>query len=167
MFPQPDAAPLPCGSAPLKLTGAATSAAPGAANVISPSEGVHAVSAQHCGFGRGVASGPQVSVALPALRPVAPPGALRLLWRIVLRFYGEATNRACGRGPDRRSRFPQRSANFLTSDTAHRMMDGLMDRKMSSQDRLSKGEALIAILLLSLCIGPVVWELASVVLRYL
>jgi hypothetical protein len=46
-------------------------------DVISPSEGVHAVSAQQRGFGRGVASGPQVSVALPALHPVAPPGALR------------------------------------------------------------------------------------------
>jgi hypothetical protein len=55
----------PAGQPPLKLTGAATSAASGAANVISPSEGVHAVSAQQCGFGRGVASGPQVSVALP------------------------------------------------------------------------------------------------------
>jgi hypothetical protein len=54
-----------------------------------------------------------------------------------------------------------------TPPAAHRMMDGLMDRKIPSQDRLSKGEALIAILLLSLCIGPVVWELASVVLRYL
>jgi hypothetical protein len=42
-----------------------------------------------------------------------------------------------------------------------------MDRKILSQDRLSKGEALIAILLLSLWIGPVVWDLASVVLRYL
>jgi hypothetical protein len=30
----------------------------------SPSEGVHAVSAKHCGFRRGAASGPQVSVAL-------------------------------------------------------------------------------------------------------
>jgi hypothetical protein len=67
MSPQPGAAPLPCGSAPLKLTG--TARAPGAANVISPSEGVYAVSAQQCCFGRGVASGPQVSVAvrLPAV----------------------------------------------------------------------------------------------------
>jgi hypothetical protein len=96
MSPQPGAAPLPCGSAPLKLTGAAR--APGAANVINPSEGVHAVSAQQCSFGRGVASGPQVSVALPALRPVAPPDALRLLWRIVLRGSGPKVplNQSCG-----------------------------------------------------------------------
>ena len=69
MSPSPTLLPCPAGQPPLKLTGAAR--APGAANVISPSEGVHAVSAQQCGFGRGVASGPQVSVALPALRPVA------------------------------------------------------------------------------------------------
>src|SRR6516162_7442673 len=69
MSPNPTLFPCPCGSAPLKLAGAAR--APGAANVISPSEGVHTVAAQQCGFGRGVASGPQVSLALPALRPVA------------------------------------------------------------------------------------------------
>jgi hypothetical protein len=35
-------------------------------------------------FGGGATtSGPQVSVALPALRPVAPPDALRPPWRIV------------------------------------------------------------------------------------
>jgi hypothetical protein len=49
---------------------------------------------------------------------------------------------------------------------AHRM-DGLMVVKIPSRDRLSRGEALIAILLLSLCMLPVVWELASAVLRYL
>jgi hypothetical protein len=67
MFPHPTLFPCPCGSVPLKLAGAAR--APGAANVISPSEGVHARSAQQCGFGRGVASGPQVSVALPRSPP--------------------------------------------------------------------------------------------------
>jgi hypothetical protein len=130
--PQPDAAPLPYGSAPLKLTGAATSAAPGAANVISPSEGVHAVSAQHCGFGRGVASGPQVSVALPALRPVALPNVLRLLWRIVLRGSGLKPCkiktvavlrflREGGSGPPKPG--PQRSAHFL--DTGGRGACGI------------------------------------------
>jgi hypothetical protein len=94
--PNPTLLPCPAGQPPLKLIGAAR--APGAADVISPSEGVHAVSAQHCGFGRGVASGPQVSVALPALRPVAPPEALRLLWRIVLRGSGPKAplNQRCG-----------------------------------------------------------------------
>jgi hypothetical protein len=51
--------------------------------------------------------------------------------------------------------------------TLGRMMDGLMERKNLSQDGLNKGEALIAILLFSLCMWPVVWELASAVLRYL
>src|SRR6266404_1614531 len=75
MSPHPTLLPCPTGQPPLKVIGAAR--APGAAHVISPSEGVHAVSAQQRGFGHGVASGPQVSVALPALRPVAPPDALR------------------------------------------------------------------------------------------
>ena len=48
----------------------------------------------------------------------------------------------------------------------HRIMDGLMDRKIISQDRLT-GEDLIAILLLSLCLLPVVWELASAMRQYL
>jgi hypothetical protein len=46
-------------------------------------------------------------------------------------------------------------------------MDELMGTKIPSQDGLKRGEALIAILLLSLCMWPVVWELASAVLRYL
>jgi len=50
---------------------------------------------------------------------------------------------------------------------AYRMMDELMGTKIPSQDGLKRGEALIAILLLSLCMWPVVWELASAVLRYL
>jgi hypothetical protein len=74
MSPQPGAAPLPCGSPHFETHRAAR--APGAANVISPSEGVHTVAAQQCGFGRGVASRPQVSVALPALRRVAPTGSI-------------------------------------------------------------------------------------------
>jgi len=45
-------------------------------------------------------------------------------------------------------------------------MDGLMDRKIISQDRLT-GEDLIAILLLSLCLLPAVWELASAMRQYL
>jgi len=49
----------------------------------------------------------------------------------------------------------------------HRMMDGLMERKILPQDRPDKGAALIAILLLSLCLAPVVWELASAIRRYL
>jgi hypothetical protein len=47
------------------------------------------------------------------------------------------------------------------------MMDGLMDRKILPQDRPDKGAALIAIFLLSLCLGPVVWELASAIRQYL
>src|SRR5271169_2113833 len=81
--PNPALLPCPADQPPLKLTGAAR--APGAANVISRSEGVHAVSAQQYGFVRGVASGPQVSVALPALRPVAPTGSIAAAGRIVLR----------------------------------------------------------------------------------
>jgi hypothetical protein len=134
MSPNPTLFPCPCGSAPLKLAGAAR--APGAANVISPSEGVHAVSAQQCGFGRGVASGPQVSVALPVLRPVAPTGSIAAA--VADRVAGQRPRslaksgllRCCGcregaggvgvqgepagGGPDRRSRVAQRSANFLT-----------------------------------------------------
>jgi hypothetical protein len=56
---------------------------------------------------------------------------------------------------------------MLAQNTAHRMMDGLMERKILSQDGLNKGEALIAILLFSLCMWPVVWELASAISRYL
>jgi hypothetical protein len=47
------------------------------------------------------------------------------------------------------------------------MMDGLMDRKILPQDRPDKGAALIAILLLSLCLWPMVWELASAMRQYL
>src|SRR5271169_1349570 len=39
-----------------------------------------------------------------------------------------------------------------------RMMDGLMDRYIPPQDRLTR-EDLIVILILSLCLWPVVWEL--------
>jgi hypothetical protein len=49
----------------------------------------------------------------------------------------------------------------------HRMMDGLMDKKILPQDRPDRGAGLIAILLLSLCLWPVVWELASAISRYL
>jgi hypothetical protein len=130
MSPHPTLLPCPTGQPPLKVIGAAR--APGAANVISPSEGVHAVSAQHCGFGRGVASGPQVSVALPALRPVALPNVLRLLWRIVLRGSGLKPCkiktvavlrflREGGSGPPKPG--PQRSAHFL--DTGGRGACGI------------------------------------------
>ena len=47
------------------------------------------------------------------------------------------------------------------------MMDGLMDRKILPQNRPDRGAGLIAILLLSLCLRPVVWELASAISRYL
>jgi hypothetical protein len=75
MSPSPTLLPYPCGSAPFEAHRGSHLCGSGCRDVISPSEGVHAVSAQQCGFGRGVASGPQVSVALPALRPVAPPDA--------------------------------------------------------------------------------------------
>jgi hypothetical protein len=58
-------------------------------------------------------------------------------------------------------------APCLDRSTAHRMMDGLMNTKIRSQDRENKAEVLIAILLFSLCMWPVVWELASAVLGYL
>jgi hypothetical protein len=45
-------------------------------------------------------------------------------------------------------------------------MGGLMDRKILPQDRLT-GADLIAILLVSLCLSPVVWELASAIRRFL
>jgi hypothetical protein len=47
------------------------------------------------------------------------------------------------------------------------MMDGLMERKNLPQDRPDKGAGLTAILLLSLCLWPMVWELASAILQYL
>jgi hypothetical protein len=47
------------------------------------------------------------------------------------------------------------------------MMDGLMDRKILPQDQPDKGAGLIAILFLSLCLWPMVWELASAILQYL
>jgi len=47
------------------------------------------------------------------------------------------------------------------------MIDGLMDRKILSQDRPDKGAGLVAILLLSLCLWPVVWELAPAIRQYL
>jgi len=47
------------------------------------------------------------------------------------------------------------------------MMDGLMNGKILPQDRLENREVLIAILLLSLCLWPMVWELASAILQYL
>src|ERR1700738_2013257 len=77
MSPSPTLLPCPCGSAPFGTLRGSHLCGSRCRDVISPSEGVHAVSAQQCGFGRGVASGPQVSVALPALRPVALPDALR------------------------------------------------------------------------------------------
>jgi hypothetical protein len=42
-----------------------------------------------------------------------------------------------------------------------------MESNILSQDGLNKGEALIAILLFWFCVWPVVWELASAMLRYL
>jgi hypothetical protein len=45
------------------------------------------------------------------------------------------------------------------------MMDGFMESKIISQDVLNKGETLIAILLLSLCMWPLVWELYSGISR--
>ena len=85
MSPNPVPLPCPCGSVPLSTQRCSHLCGSRCCDVSSPSEGVHAVSAQHCGFGRGVASGPQISVALPALHPVALPNVSRLLWRIVLR----------------------------------------------------------------------------------
>jgi hypothetical protein len=49
----------------------------------------------------------------------------------------------------------------------HRMMDGPVDRKILPQDRPNKGAGLIAILLLSLCLWPGVWELVLVIRQYL
>jgi hypothetical protein len=47
---------------------------------------------------------------------------------------------------------------MLARIAAHWMTDGLM-----SQHGLNKREALIAILLFSLCMWPLVWELASAI----
>ena len=47
------------------------------------------------------------------------------------------------------------------------MMDRLMDRKIVSQNRLDKGVALVAILILLLCLSPTFWELASAVRQFL
>jgi len=74
MSPQSDAAPLPCGSAPFETHRGSTSSR--CRERYQPFGGCPPVSAQQCGFGRGVASGPQVSVALAALRPAAPTGSV-------------------------------------------------------------------------------------------
>ena len=70
----------------------------------------------------------------------------------------------------RRRSFP-RSAPLrqfgVAAIATHRMMDGLMNGKILPQDRLENREVLIAILLLSLCLFPVSWELASAILQYL
>jgi hypothetical protein len=47
------------------------------------------------------------------------------------------------------------------------MMDRLMDRKIVSQARQDKRVALIAILILLLCLSPMFWELASAVRQFL
>ena len=75
--PQSDAAPLPCGSAPLKLTGAAR--APGAANVISPSEGVHPYPLSSVVLGAVLPSGHKPRSPWPLSALLRQPGALRLL----------------------------------------------------------------------------------------
>src|SRR3984893_11948205 len=97
MSPSPTLLPCPCGSAPFETRRGGHLCGSRCRDVISPSEGVHAVSAQRCGFGRGVASGPQVSVTLPRSPPVAPPDALRPVWRIVLRGRGSKAlqNQTC------------------------------------------------------------------------
>jgi hypothetical protein len=69
-----------------------------------------------------------------------------------------------------RRRFALRNAPValcLHKIAAHRMIDGLMGTKMPLQDRQTKGETLIAILLFSLCVWPVVWELTSAIVQYL
>jgi hypothetical protein len=65
MSPSPTLLPCPCGSAPFETHRGSHLCGSRCRDVISRSEGVHAVSAEQCGFGRGVASGPQASVALP------------------------------------------------------------------------------------------------------
>jgi hypothetical protein len=72
----------------------------------------------------------------------------------------------------RRRSFPRsaplrQSGGGAAAIATHRMMDRLMDRKILPQDRSDRGAGLIAILLLSLCLWPVVWELASAISRYL
>ena len=84
--PQSDAAPLPCGSAPLKLTGAAR--APGAANVISPSEGVHPYPLSSVVLGAVLPPGHKSRSPWPLSALLRQPGALRLLWWIVLQARG-------------------------------------------------------------------------------
>jgi hypothetical protein len=42
----------------------------------------------------------------------------------------------------------------------------LMGIKIPSQDELDKGEVLLAILLFSLCMSPLVWEVTRAVLHY-
>ena len=183
--PKPDAAPLPCGSAPFETHRGSHLCGSRCRDVISPSEGVHAVSAQQHGFGLGVASGPQVSVALRALRPVAPPDALRLLWRIVLRKGGRKAplNQCCGGvpaswgGPVKRESRSIRpaAAPFLTppkwNATALRQWGQRTTMKETPRTR-SPGErathpwlltltSLIVILLLSLGLWWAVWKLAS------
>ena len=95
--------------------------------------------------------------------------------------YRIASGWACRAKPkrERRRRLSPNPAPFLPSlcavapnsgiaaATATHRMDGLMERKIPPQDRPDKGAALIAILLLSLCLWPVVWELASAIRQYL
>jgi len=73
MSPSPTLLPCPAGQPPLN--------SPGQHELrfrerYQPFGGCPPVSAQQCGFGRGVASGAQVSVALAALRPAAPTGSV-------------------------------------------------------------------------------------------
>jgi hypothetical protein len=62
---------------------------------------------------------------------------------------------------------PLRQFGDAAAIVTHRMVDRLMDKRFLPQDRPDRGAGLIAILLLSLCLWPVVWELASAIRQYL
>jgi hypothetical protein len=86
MSPSPTLLPCPAGQPPLKLTGAAR--APGAANVISPSEGVHPYPLSSVVLGAVLPPGHKSRSPWPLSALLRQPGALRLLWWIVLQARG-------------------------------------------------------------------------------
>ena len=86
MSPSPTLLPCPAGQPPLKLTGAAR--APGAANVISPSEGVHPYPLSSVVLGAVLPPGHKSRSPWPLSALLRQPGALRVLWWIVLQGGG-------------------------------------------------------------------------------
>jgi hypothetical protein len=113
MSPSPTLLPCPCGSAPFETHRAATSPAPDAATLAAHRRVSTRYPLGIVVSGAVLPPGHKSRSRLPALRPVALPNVLRLLWRIVLRGRGSKAlqNQDCwsvsvppgGRGLDRRT----------------------------------------------------------------